>query len=164
MTRRRRASSGDAPGPNERGAGGSARPGARDLSAAAGGQRAGHRAARRRRRKSPVPVTVRADGVTRYPQSVESAVYFSCLEALNNVAKYAEAQHVTITLARRDGSLAFDVTDDGRGFDTGATAHGSGLQGIADRLDALGGTLRVESAAGEGTSLHGTVPEPPTAR
>ena len=109
-------------------------------------------------RKSPVPVTVRADGVTRYPQSVESAVYFSCLEALNNVAKYAEAQHVTITLARRDGSLAFAVTDDGRGFDTAVTAHGTGLQGIADRLDALGGTLRVESAAGEGTSLHGTVP------
>ena len=90
-------------------------------------------------RKSPVPVTVRADGVTRYPQAVESAVYFSCLEALNNVAKYAEAEHVTITLARMDGSLAFDVTDDGHGFDVAATAHGTGLQGIADRLDALGG-------------------------
>ena len=69
-------------------------------------------------RKSPVPVTVRADGVARYPQAVESAVYFSCLEALNNVAKYAEAEHVSITLARRDGSLAFDVTDDGVGFDS----------------------------------------------
>jgi signal transduction histidine kinase len=109
-------------------------------------------------RKSPVPVTVRADDITRYPQAVESAVYFSCLEALNNVAKYAEAQHVTITLARRDGSLAFDITDDGRGFDTAVTTHGTGLQGIADRLDALGGTMRIESAAGEGTSLHGTVP------
>ncbi len=109
-------------------------------------------------RKSPVPVTVQADGITRYPQAVESAVYFSCLEALNNVAKYAEAEHVTITLARMDGSLAFDITDDGRGFDTEVTTHGTGLQGIADRLDALGGTMRIESAAGEGTSLHGTVP------
>ncbi len=109
-------------------------------------------------RKSPVPATVRADGVTRYPQAVESAVYFSCLEALNNVAKYAEAEHVTITLARMDGSLAFDVTDDGHGFDVAATAHGTGLQGIADRLDALGGTLRIESAAEQGTTLHGTVP------
>jgi signal transduction histidine kinase len=109
-------------------------------------------------RKSPVPVTVRADGVTRYPQAVESAVYFSCLEALNNVAKYADAERVTITLARRDGSLTFDVTDDGRGFDAEVTTHGTGLQGIADRLDALGGSMRIESGADRGTSLLGTVP------
>jgi signal transduction histidine kinase len=111
-------------------------------------------------RKSPVPVSVRADGVTRYPQAIESAVYFSCLEALNNVAKYAEAEHVSITLSRQNGSLEFEVTDDGRGFDADVTAHGTGLQGIADRLDALGGTFRIESGAGRGTTLSGTVPAP----
>ena len=109
-------------------------------------------------RKSPVPVTVRADGVARYPQAVESAVYFSCLEALNNVAKYAEAEHVSITLARQDGSLAFDVIDDGVGFEATATSYGTGLQGIADRLDAIGGSMKISSEPGRGTRLRGTVP------
>ena len=63
-------------------------------------------------RKSPMPVSVEADGIARYPQDVESAVYFSCLEALNNVAKYAEAVSVTIVLAQRNGSL--DVRRDRR--------------------------------------------------
>lgn len=109
-------------------------------------------------RKSPVPVSVHADGVGRYPQAAESAVYFSCLEALNNVAKYADAAHVSIVLAQTNGSLTFGVTDDGRGFDTSATKYGTGLQGIADRLDAIGGLLSIESEPGRGTSLRGVVP------
>jgi len=115
-------------------------------------------------RRSPVPVVVDADGVNRYPQAVEAAVYFSCLEALNNVAKYAEASRVTISLTDRDGVLGFAVTDDGGGFDPTSTGTGTGLQGIADRLDAIGGELRVASRVGEGTTLEGRVPVAAQAR
>jgi signal transduction histidine kinase len=109
-------------------------------------------------RKSPIPVSVESDGVGRYPQEAEAAVYFSCLEALQNVAKYAEASSATIRLGQTNGSLVFEVTDDGRGFDPAAAERGSGLQGIADRLAALGGELSVRSAPGEGTSVVGRLP------
>jgi signal transduction histidine kinase len=111
-------------------------------------------------RKSPVPVTVHPDGVGRYGQDVESAVYFCCLEALNNVAKYAYASSVEIRLRQSDGELRFEVEDDGHGFDLSAAPRGSGLQGIADRLDALGGQLEIRTAPGEGTTLVGLVPSP----
>ena len=109
-------------------------------------------------RKSPLPVTIEADAIGRYPQQVESAVYFCSLEALNNVAKYAEASHVTLSLAQTDGHLTFSVADDGRGFDPATTGYGTGLQGMADRLDAIGGTLLVRSAPAEGTTVTGRVP------
>ena len=109
-------------------------------------------------RKSTVPVTVASDGIGRYPQEIESAVYFSCLEALQNIAKYADASAATIRLEQSNGSLTFDVTDDGVGFDPAAASQGSGLQGIADRLAALGGELSVRSAPGDGTTLAGRVP------
>jgi signal transduction histidine kinase len=109
-------------------------------------------------RKSPVPVTVEADGVARYPQGVESAVYFCALEALNNVAKYAGASRVEIRLAQTDGYLTFSVTDDGRGFDPAASGAGTGLQGMADRLEAVGGSLELTSAPGAGTTVTGSVP------
>jgi signal transduction histidine kinase len=89
-------------------------------------------------RKGTVPTEVHAEGVGRYPQEVEAAVYFCALEALQNVAKYARADSVRIDLGQRDGHLEFDVADDGTGFDP-ARAHGSGLQGMRDRLEALGG-------------------------
>jgi signal transduction histidine kinase len=111
-------------------------------------------------RKSPVPVRVDADAIGRFSQDVEAAVYFSCLEALQNVAKYAEASTVTISLATTDGHLSFAVVDDGVGFDPDATTQGTGLQGIADRLDALGGRLEIRAAPGEGTTLVGLVPSP----
>jgi signal transduction histidine kinase len=111
-------------------------------------------------RRSPVPVTVHPDGVGRYGQDVESAIYFCCLEALNNVAKYADASAVEIRLRQSDGELRFEVADDGRGFDTASTHHGTGLQGIADRLDALGGRFEIRTAPGEGTTLVGLVPSP----
>jgi len=111
-------------------------------------------------RKSPVPVTVQPDGVGRYGPDVESAVYFCCLEALNNVAKYANASSVEIRLRQSDGELRFEVVDDGVGFEPDATTHGTGLQGIADRLDALGGRLEIRTAPGEGTTLVGLVPSP----
>lgn len=109
-------------------------------------------------RKSPVPVDVAADGVGRLSQDVEAAVYFSCLEALQNVAKYAEASRATITLDEREGSLVFTVADDGRGFDPALAGRGSGLQGMTDRVDAIGGTLEIDSAPGRGTTVTGRVP------
>ena len=65
---------------------------------------------------------------------------------------------MTVRLSERDGRLAFDVTDDGSGFDPGANGHGSGLQGMADRLEALGGRLEVRSAIGHGTMVGGNLP------
>jgi signal transduction histidine kinase len=109
-------------------------------------------------RKSIVPVTVETDGVGRYPQAAEAAVYFSCLEALQNVAKYANATRTTIRLAQTDGVLTFEVEDNGSGFDPEAVDRGTGLQGIADRLAALSGELSVRSAPGAGTTLAGRVP------
>jgi signal transduction histidine kinase len=108
-------------------------------------------------RKSPVPVSVVCDDLGRFPQDVEAAIYFSCLEALQNVAKYADASQVRITLDRSDGVLTFAVADDGVGFDRSAATAGTGLQGIADRLDALGGTFAVETGTG-GTEISGSVP------
>jgi len=109
-------------------------------------------------RKSPIPVEVRPDGIGRYPQEAEAAVYFSCLEALQNVAKYAGASRATVRLAQADGSLTFEVSDDGRGFDPAVVGHGTGLQGIADRLAALGGEVSIRSAPGDGTIVAGSLP------
>jgi signal transduction histidine kinase len=109
-------------------------------------------------RKSGLPVTLHADGVGRYPQAVEAAVYFSCLEALQNVAKYAEASEIVITLADQGERISFTVADDGRGFDPSASRNGTGLQGIADRLGALEGRFDVTSSPGRGTTLEGSLP------
>jgi signal transduction histidine kinase len=109
-------------------------------------------------RKAVVPVTVEADGVGRFPADVESAVYFSCLEALQNIGKYAEANAATIRLSDGSGELRFEIRDDGRGFDPSAMTYGTGLQGIADRLAALGGELIVTSAPGDGTAVAGRLP------
>jgi signal transduction histidine kinase len=109
-------------------------------------------------RKAPIPVTVEADGISRYPEDAEAAVYFSVLEGLQNVAKYADASHAVVRLSQADGSLSFEVADDGQGFDSGRTSYGTGLQGIADRLAALGGRLEVRSVPGAGTALLGMVP------
>ena len=103
-------------------------------------------------------VKVRADNLKRYGPAVETAVYFSCLEALQNVAKYADATAVVIRLAVRSGRLRFEVQDDGVGFDTERRSYGTGLHNISDRLEALGGTLTVESMPGKGTVISGSVP------
>ena len=111
-------------------------------------------------RKSPVPSEVQATGVARYPQETEAAVYFCCLEALQNVSKYADAARVTISLSGGNGELAFSVADDGRGFDAATTPLGAGLQNMADRLAALGGSIEVRSQPGEGTTVAGRLPVP----
>ncbi|MGZ8582504.1 MAG: sensor histidine kinase [Actinomycetota bacterium] len=109
-------------------------------------------------RKSLVPIDVRAEDIDRFPQEIEAAVYFSALEALQNVAKYADASRATVTLRRSNGSLAFAVADDGRGFEPSVTGYGTGLQGIADRLGALDGELEVTSRPGSGTTVSGRLP------
>jgi signal transduction histidine kinase len=109
-------------------------------------------------RKATVPVTVDGDGVGRYSQDVEAAVYFSVLEALQNVQKYAQASQATVRLREHEGELHFSVIDDGRGFDVVTTAKGSGLTNMADRVDALGGEVQVTSALGCGTELRGSLP------
>jgi signal transduction histidine kinase len=109
-------------------------------------------------RKSHLGVEVDADGLGRFPADVEATVYFCTLEALQNVAKYAAAERTVIRLARANGSLSFEVEDDGRGFDPGVLVSGSGLQGMADRLAAVGGSLEIRSAPGQGTTVAGHVP------
>ncbi|NAZ86108.1 ATP-binding protein, partial [Kineococcus indalonis] len=97
----------------------------------------------------------------RWESEVELAVYFTCLEALQNAAKHAPAAEVLLTLEATGERLTFTVTDDGPGFDATRTAHGSGLVGMADRTGALGGTLRTTSAPGAGTSVRGSLPATP---
>jgi len=109
-------------------------------------------------RRSPVPVHVEADGIGRYQQELETAVYFCTLEALQNAAKYAQATEVAVSLLEDQGELELSIRDDGRGFDRAATPLGGGLQNMTDRLAALGGTLTVRSRPGAGTTIEGHVP------
>lgn len=109
--------------------------------------------------RAPVPTTVEAAPIGRYPQDVEAAAYFCVLEALQNAAKYSSAAAAQVRIeVGPDGALEFEVADDGVGFDTSAHAFGSGLQGIADRLGAHGGTVSVDSALGAGTLVRGRLP------
>jgi signal transduction histidine kinase len=109
-------------------------------------------------RKAPLPVQVQADGIERISQDAEAAVYFCVLEALQNVAKYANASRAVVRLRRQDGEVTFVVEDDGRGFDMETIKPGSGLTSMADRIEALGGSLTVHSTPGAGTTLTGRLP------
>jgi signal transduction histidine kinase len=108
-------------------------------------------------RKAAIAVTVETPGISRYPQDVEAAVYFSILEALQNVAKYAQTPTALVTLCQDSQHLTFTVADDGKGFDPSTTPIGTGLQGITDRLTAIGGTIGIASAPGRGTRITGQV-------
>jgi signal transduction histidine kinase len=106
-------------------------------------------------RRSPVPVelTVPAE---RLPAEVEAAAYFICSEALANVAKYASASCVVVRVTVDGRAALIEIADDGVG---GADpAHGSGLRGLADRVEALGGQLRLASPPGGGTRLSAEIP------
>jgi signal transduction histidine kinase len=109
-------------------------------------------------RKAAVPARIEPDGVGRYPQDVEAAVYFCCLEALQNVAKYAGATEAAVRLSEHGGRLSFEIVDDGAGFDADTIVRGVGLQGMADRIEAIGGRLEVSSTPGNGTRVAGSVP------
>jgi signal transduction histidine kinase len=107
-----------------------------------------------RRSAVPVELTVGADG--RMPEPVEVAGYYVVAEALTNVAKHARASVVHVDVGVHDDALRLQIRDDGIG---GADpARGTGLMGIDDRVEALGGTMHVDSPAGKGTSLFVTLP------
>jgi signal transduction histidine kinase len=109
-------------------------------------------------RRALLPAIVEADGVGRYAPEIEAAVYFCCLEALQNAAKYAGAgASVRVRIWQDADALLFEVSDDGGGFETSRQAEGAGLTNMRDRLGAVGGTLRVESD-GHGTRIQGVVP------
>ena len=106
-------------------------------------------------RKAAITVTVEAHQVERYAPEVEAAVYFCCLEALQNVAKYAQATSAVVTLAGAGGGLEFEVADDGVGFEIATVPQGSGLTNMTDRVDAVGGSVTVSSSPGQGTRVSG---------
>jgi signal transduction histidine kinase len=107
-------------------------------------------------RRSAVPVELEVDVQARLPEPVEAAAYYVVSEALANAAKHAQASVVQVQARARDGRLRLSVRDDGVG---GATpGGGSGLIGLADRVEALGGTIKVHSPAGQGTSLQAELP------
>jgi len=108
--------------------------------------------------KSPLPVTVAAARIGRFAQDVEAAVYFCCLEALQNTAKYARATQAQICLHAQDGTLSFTVSDDGTGYDPRRMPMGAGQRNMADRLAALGGRLEIQSAPTCGTTITGRLP------
>jgi PAS domain S-box-containing protein len=106
--------------------------------------------------RAPVPVEVIGLPEDRLPPATEATAYFTVAEALTNVAKYAEASHATVWMARENGVLAVEVRDDGVG---GARATpGSGLSGLADRVGAADGTLSVTSPPGDGTLVRAELP------
>jgi signal transduction histidine kinase len=109
-------------------------------------------------RRFAVPVELEVHELPRQPREVEGAIYFCCLEALQNVAKYAAASHVRVRVWSTDSSLSFAVEDDGTGFDPATVVRSSGLQNMRDRLEALGGSLEIRSAPGQGTTIQGQVP------
>jgi signal transduction histidine kinase len=111
-------------------------------------------------RSATVPVTVEIALPRRYPPDMETAVYFTCLEALQNASKHAQAQNVRLALGEADSSLWFEVRDDGVGLDP-RMSEGSGLANIRDRISAVGGHLTIEGSPGDGTRIRGQVPVQP---
>ncbi|MDQ1515883.1 MAG: hypothetical protein QOE80_1713, partial [Actinomycetota bacterium] len=110
--------------------------------------------------RAALPTTLIADGVGRYSQDVETAVYFCCLEALQNAGKHAgEGATAEVRVWEEAGTLRFEVADNGAGFDLGgAPAEGHGFVNMSDRLGAIDGTLSVVSAPGQGSRVLGTIP------
>jgi signal transduction histidine kinase len=106
-----------------------------------------------------VPVTVHIDEGIDLPRNDAAAVYFICLEAMQNAAKHAPDSSARLSVRRSDdGGYVVAVVDDGPGFDTSSTLHSRGLLNMADRAGALGGELTVESEPGTGTCVTVTLP------
>ena len=105
--------------------------------------------------RTPLPVELDVELEDRLPAPVEAAAYYVAAEALTNVAKHARANAVNVRVSRGNGRAVIEVADDGRG---GADATGSGLRGLADRVEALAGRLAVTSTAGAGTTLRAEMP------
>jgi signal transduction histidine kinase len=106
-----------------------------------------------------IPVQVETRGLRRHPEPIELAVYFSCLEAIQNAAKHAGREaSATLRLDEDDRLLKFSVEDNGRGFEPRSVTPGMGLTNITGRISAAGGTVRIESSNGAGTRVSGQVP------
>jgi len=110
--------------------------------------------------RAALPTTVETAGISRYSPEVESTVYFCCLEAMQNAGKHAgDDAEIAVRVRDADGTLVFEVTDDGAGFEPGPLgAHGHGFVNMTDRLGAVGGRLTVISAIGKGTTIRGEIP------
>ena len=108
--------------------------------------------------RSPLDVDVVVDALGRYPTEVEAAVYFCCLEALQNAAKQAAEAQVTVRVWQDETTLHFEVADTGPGFDLQSVRRGHGYVNMSDRLGAIGGTVTWESAPGQGARIAGSVP------
>lgn len=110
--------------------------------------------------RAALPTSVQADGVGRRSPEVEAAVYFCCLEALQNASKHAgEGATATIRVWEEEGGLLFEVADTGAGFDVASRSRlGAGFVNMADRVGAIGGSLTVDSAPGKGTRIGGRIP------
>jgi signal transduction histidine kinase len=107
-------------------------------------------------RRAPILVKLDVDVETRLPEPIEVAAYYVASEALANAVKHAQASRVDMSLGRRNGGLLLSIRDDGIG---GADPRGgSGLMGLTDRVEALGGSIRVESRRGEGTHVTAELP------
>lgn len=110
-------------------------------------------------RSSPMAVAVRSAGIDRLSEEVELAVYYCCLEALQNTAKHAGSDATAlVTLTRDERHVRFEVHDSGVGFDSERLEAGNGLVNMRDRVEAVGGALEVVGRQGRGTSVRGTVP------
>jgi signal transduction histidine kinase len=108
--------------------------------------------------RSPLDVDLITEGIGRYGRDIEAAIYFCCLEALQNAGKHASQAHVTIRIWEESGGLLFEVSDDGPGFDINLAKQGHGYVNMMDRLGAIGGAVRWESEIGRGTTIRGSVP------
>ena len=110
----------------------------------------------------PIPVELTSTDVPRCPPDVEAAVYFSCLEAVQNACKHSGAALITIDIRGRfgaggTGEIELTVTDDGRGFDT-TRRTGNGLLNISDRIECVQGSVSITSALGNGTTIRARIP------
>ena len=108
--------------------------------------------------RSPLNVDLVTEGIGRYGRDIEAAIYFCCLEALQNAGKHAPESHVTMRIWEESGGLLFEVSDDGPGFDATLARRGHGYTNMMDRLGAIGGAVRWESQPGDGTTIRGSVP------
>ncbi len=108
--------------------------------------------------RSPLAVEVVSEGISRYTPEIEAAVYFCCLEALQNAAKHAPDSRVEVRIWEDSGGLLFSVNDDGPGFDAERARKGHGFVNMADRLGAISGTVRWQSEPGHGAQIHGSIP------
>ena len=108
--------------------------------------------------RSPLDVDLDTEGIDRYGRDLEAAIYFCCLEAMQNAAKHAPDARINIRVWEESGGLLFEVRDNGPGFDVARAKGGHGYMNMMDRLGAIGGAVRWESEIGRGTTIRGSVP------